>query len=225
MQILTATGLFWGMLLFIFTYTLTKKSGKHFSPLIVNVLAAFLITAYSVFVVGGFEGMAYGVLGLGFLITGIIGTIAIRFFALKGESKDLGRRDRVTLATIPILFISSFILLIYSQDHHWVIDKGSKKYIEAAEHEYEDYYRVNTISEGKKQVTLTLGKDFLGKDIDVKKVSQSGKTEIILEVSEGENNGYVPYIMIGVDEVKEPLIVRTEDGVVFESFGEKVMRE
>jgi hypothetical protein len=134
------------------------------------------------------------------------------------------RRDKLTLSAIPILFLASFFILTYSQDTHWIIDEGSKKYVETAEHEYEDYYRVTTISEGKKQVSVSLGKDFLGKDVEVKKVSQKGKTEIILEVLEGDHEGHVPYIMIGVDEVKEPLTVRTEDGVVFESFGEKVMR-
>jgi YesK-like protein len=73
MQVLLAAGLFWGILLFIFTYTLSKAYGKQFIPMIVNLLAAVLVTAYGLFVIGGFEGMAYGFLGFGFLITAIIG--------------------------------------------------------------------------------------------------------------------------------------------------------
>jgi hypothetical protein len=225
MKVLLFMGLFWGVLLFIFTYTISKKIGAYYIPPLVNFFAVILITAYGLFIVGGFEGMAYGFLGVGFLITAIIGAITLKFLAAKGEPKQLVHRDKITLIAMPIIFAASFMILLYSQENHWIIEDGSTKYIESADHEHENYYRVTTISEGMKQVTLTLGKEYLGKEIDVKKVSKMGDTEITLEISEGEYKNHTPYIMIGVDEIKEPLTVRTEEGVVFESIGEKVMGE
>jgi YesK-like protein len=225
MMVLGFMGLFWGTLLFVFTYTVSKKFGAYFIPPLVNFFAAFLITAYGLVLVGRFEGMAYGFMGVGILISAIIGTISMKFLGAKGEQKRLVRRDKITLIVIPVIFVSSLMIIINSQENYWIIEEGSKKYVEAEGNEYENSYRVTTISEGKKQVTLMLGKDYLGKELDVKKVRQRGRTEIILDIAEGENGDHTPYIMIGVNEINEPLTVRTIDGVVFESIGEKVLGE
>ncbi len=218
-------GVFWGLLLFAFTYTVSKKIGAYFIPPLINFLAAFLITSYGFVYIQRFEGMAYGFIGLGFLITAILGTISLRFLAGKGEKKSIVKRDKLTLIAIPIIFISSLLILIYSSDNYWIIDEGSTKFVQSDDHEYENYYRVTTISEGSKQVTLTLGEKYMGKDIDVEKVSQNDGTEIIVHIGEGEDQNETPYIMIGIDEIKEPLSVKTTEGITFESIAEKVKKK
>ncbi|TMU83774.1 hypothetical protein FGG79_18940 [Bacillus sp. BHET2] len=218
-------GVFWGLLLFTFTYTVSKKFGAYSIPPLINFLAAFIITAYGFVYIQRFEGMAYGFLGLGFLITAILGTISLRFLAGKDERKPLVKRDKLTLIAMPIIFITSLLILIYSSDNYWIIDEGSTKFVQSADHEYENYYRVTTISEGSKQVTLTLGEKYMGKDIDVEKVRQNDRTERTVHIGEGENPNETPYIMIGIDEIKEPLIVKTTEGITFESIVEKVKKK
>jgi hypothetical protein len=218
-------GVFWGLLLFTFTYTLSKKFAVYFIPPLINFLAAFIVTAYGFVYIQRFEGMAYGFLGLGFLITAILGTISLRCLAGRGERKSLVKRDKFTLIAMPIIFITSLLILIYSSDNYWIIDEGSTKFVQGDNREYENYYRVTTISEGSKQVTLTLGEDYVGKDIDVEKVRQKDRTEIIVHIGDGENLNETPYIMIGIDEIKEPLSVKTTEGVTFESIAEKVKKK
>ncbi|MGF3104663.1 hypothetical protein [Rossellomorea sp. DUT-2] len=225
MFVLIFIGAFWGVLLFIFTYTVSKKFGAYYIPSLITFLAAVLITAYGFVFIHGFEGMVYGFFGLGFLITAISGAIILRFLASEGVKKSFVKRDKLILITTPIIFLSSFMLLIFSDDNHWIIDEGSTKFVQGEDREFENYYRVTTISEGRKQVTLTLGEEYLGKDIDVKKVRQKGGTEILVEIGEGEQPNQTPYIMIGIDEIKEPLSVKTTEGVTFESIDEKVMGE
>jgi len=225
MFILIFIGAFWGVLLFIFTYTVSKKFGAYYIPSLITFLAAILITVYGFVFFHGFEGMVYGFFGLGFLITAISGTIILRFLASDGVKKPFVKRDKLILITTPIIFLSSLMLLIYSADNYWIIDEGSTKFVQGDDGEFENYYRVTTISEGRKQVTLTLGEEYLGKDIDVKKVRQKDSTEILVEIGEGEQPDQTPYIMIGIDEIKEPLSVKTTEGVTFESIAEKVKGE
>jgi hypothetical protein len=215
-------GIFWGVLLFVFTYTVSKKFGVFFIPPLLNFLAAFLITAYGFVFVGGFGGMAYGFMGLGFLITAIVGTISLRYLVSKDGKKPLVKRDKLILISMPILFVSSLMILLYSSDNYWIIDEGSTKFVQADDRKYENYYRITTISEGRKQVTLTLGEEYLGKEIEVEKVRQKDGTEIIVDIGEGDNPNHTPYIMIGIDEVTEPFSVKTTEGVTFESIAEKV---
>ncbi|MGF2616417.1 hypothetical protein FZC84_01350 [Rossellomorea vietnamensis] len=215
-------GLFWGTLLFVFSYILSKKYGKYFVPPLVNFFAAFLITAYGFNFVRSFEGMAYGFLGLGFLITAIIGTILLKFIVGKAEQKHSMKRDRILLISLPLVFTISLGVLVFTNKNYRIIDEGSTKFAEEDSRKYEDYYRVTTVSEGRKQVTLTLGKDYMGKEIKVDRVSQRNNTEIIIELKEGEHKSHTPYIMIQLDEIKEPLIVQTSEGETIESIEEKV---
>ncbi|TYS18538.1 hypothetical protein FZC78_03085 [Rossellomorea vietnamensis] len=215
-------GVFWGILLFVFTYVLSKKYGKYFVPPLVTFFAAVLVTAYGFTYVPGFAGMAYGFIGLGFLITAIIGTISLRFLVGKGEKQRFVKRDLIMLFSLPLVFAASVGIIIITNENYRIIDEGSTKYVEGDGRKYENYYRVTTVSEGTKQVTLTLGKEYLGKEIEVKRVSEKNNTEITVEIKEGEQDNHTPYIMIGIDEIKEPLIVQTTEGVTFESIEDKV---
>ena len=80
----------------------------------------------------------------------------------------------------------------------------------------ETYYEVTTISEGRKQVTLVLGKEYSGKNVEVDNVSRWESTEITIKITDEGMEDKTPYIWIGLDEIKDPLTIQTTDGVVIE---------
>jgi hypothetical protein len=144
-------------------------------------------------------------------------------FLRKLQNKPLNAFDKVGLVLLPLILFGTIGLTIYFDDGYWIIDEGAAHYEEkSAEDELQSHYRVSTISEGMKQVTLILGKEYIGKDIEVEKVSKWGSTEITVRMIESENKDRIPYIMIGLDEIKEPLKVQTTDGVVFPSVMERL---
>jgi hypothetical protein len=215
-------GFFFGVIIFLFTLILTKRSGRVYFAPIMTVLAAVLVTAYGMFIVGGFEGMAYGILAVGIFLSGLGGVLLLPFLR-KMQNKPLNAFDKVGLVLLPLTLFGTIGLTIYFDEGYWIIDEGAAPYEEkSAEDELQSHYRVSTISEGMKQVTLILGKEYIGKDIEVEKVSKWGSTKITVRMIESENKDRIPYIMIGLDEIKEPLKVQTTDGVVFPSVMERL---
>ncbi|WP_208585899.1 hypothetical protein [Gracilibacillus suaedae] len=209
-------GIFLGSIIFMFTFIVSKRNGKYYLAPIVTFLFSIVVTAYGFIVIRGFEGMAYGFLAAGFLIVSIVGTLLLPLLVRRREPQEFKKFDKIILAILPIIFIATIGLVIYSDQGYWIIDKGETTYTEDAGRD-ESYYRTSTISEGKKQVTLRLGEKYLGKEIVVESVSKWGPTEITVKIVEGENKDKTPYIMIGLDEIREPLKVQSTDGMVFES--------
>lgn len=203
------TGMFLGSVVFTFTFISAKRNGKwHLAP-IITFLMALGITAYGLFFVGGFEGMAYGFLALGFLIVSIIGTLLLPLLIGKNPSQQLKKRDKISLAILPILFFLTIGLIIYSDKGYWIIDQGFTNGEQQG-------YLTSTIMEGRIEVVLMLGEEYLGKDIEVKKVNQRGPTEITVEIIEGDHQNQAPFVKIGLDEINEPLKIQTTDGVTFD---------
>ncbi|MGM9986216.1 MAG: hypothetical protein ACI35O_03205 [Bacillaceae bacterium] len=207
-------GLFLGIIIFFFTLIVSKKNGKLYLAPLVTFLAALLITAYGLFKVRGFEGMAYGVLGACFLSIAIVGVMLLPFFAKKINDRRLTKVDKSILVILPIIFFASIGLLIYTNEDFWVIDKGVVMENTAPS---DSYYNVSTISEGAKQVHIQLGEEYVGKGIEIEKVKTVGNTEIVVKVVDGTDINKVPYITIGLDEIVEPLKVKTTDGKVIGS--------
>lgn len=203
-------GLALGIILFIFTFIVSKRNGKYYLAPMVTFLSAIGITAYGLFFVGGFEGMAYGILALEFLVISIIGTLLLPLLIRRKSSQEFKKGDKISLFILPLFFFLAVGLIIYSDEGYWIIDQGKTN------GEMEGY-ETDTIMEGRKEVYLRLGEEYLGKEIKVKKVSRRGPTEITLEIVEGENKNKAPTIRIGLDEIKEPLKVQTTDGVIFDS--------
>lgn len=212
-------GAFFGSLLFIFTFIAAKKTGMYYMAPLVTFFTAILVTVFGLIVIGGFEGMGYGLIGAGFLLVGIVGTIILPFKVRTIEKSQLKKKDKISLLILPLLFIGTIFLIIYVDSNFWIIDKGVMTYVEEDEQSIsiENSYRVSTISEGKKAIYLSLGKEYLGKKIEVESVSEWGPTEITVKIVEGNHSNKVPYLKIGVDEINEPLLVETTDGVVIQS--------
>lgn len=210
MLLIILIGMFLGFTIFSFTFILSKRNGKYYLAPIITFLMSIGITAYGLFFVGGFGGMGYGLLALGFLIVSIMGTLLLPLLIQKKPSQKFNKRDQIGLFILPIMFFLTIGLMFYSDKGYWIIEQG-------ATNEGEEGYIVSTIQEGRKEVLLILGEEYLGKEIKVKKVSRRGPTKIILEIIEGENKNKSPYIRIGLDEINEPLKVQTTDGVIFDS--------
>lgn len=209
-----ALGFIFGLIVYMFMYIASKRSGKYFIAPFVTFIVAVLLTMYGLFVVGGFEGMAYGLLGLGFLIVAIIGTLLLPVMLRNGvEGKEFSNKDKVGLFLLPFLLFSVIFSLVYFDKGYWVIDEGTRPYSESTK----TGYRLSTISEGKKAVYIRLGKDHVGKSIEVKKVSQMGQTTVIIDIQDNGEKQREPYIRIGLDRMKDELTVKTTDGEIIES--------
>ncbi|MEK3765819.1 YesK family protein [Solibacillus sp. FSL K6-4121] len=213
MYLVMLFGLFLGIIFFAFVFIASKKSGKYYLAPVITFLFSGMIVAYSLFLVGGFEGMGYLFLAVGFLVVSIVGTLLLPLLIPKVKSKSFNRKDKISLFLLPILFFATIGISIISEDGYWIIEQASATPVKT------EGYRITTISEGSKAVTLQLGEKYLGKEIEVKKVSKRGATEIILKFVDGGDDDKVPYIKIGLYEINEPLKVQTTDGDIFESLG------
>lgn len=206
-------GLVLGMLFYAFIFIVSKRSGKYYLAPLITFLFSGVIVAYSLFLVGGFEGMGYLFLAVGFFIVSILGTLFLPLLIRKNESQHLNKRDKISLVVLPIIFFATIAIVILSEDGYWIIEQAS---VAPAETEG---YRISTISEGSKAITLQLGEEYLGKEIEIENVSKFGSTEIILKFVDGGENDKVPFIQIGLNEIKEPLKVQTTDGEIFQPVG------
>ncbi|MFA7743992.1 hypothetical protein [Salinicoccus roseus] len=210
------SGLFLGFILFMFTFIVAKSNGKYYLAPIITLLFAVIIVAYGLFFVGGFEGMAYLFLSAGFFIISIAGALFLPLLSSGKEAKQLNKRDKISLLILPIIFVATIGITIYSEQGYWIIAQSNIGPVET------EGYRISTISEGSKEVTLLLGEKYLGKEIEVENLSKQGATEITLKFVDGGEEDKVPFIQIGIREINEPLQVKTTDGVIFEPIGGKV---
>lgn len=201
-------GMLLGIIVFSFTFIATKKNAQYYLAPIITFLLSIGITAYGLFAIGGFEGMAFGILAFGFLIVSILGTIILPFLTRKQTApQQLKKRDKISLIVLPILFFTIITGVILFDKNYWIIEQGTTTMLNES-------YEVSTILEGRKEVSVTLGDDYLGKIVDVKKVTKRGPTTITLKIKDGEKKDQTPFIRIGLDEINEPLTIQTTDGKV-----------
>lgn len=206
-------GLLLGIIFFAFVFIASKRNGKYYLAPVITFLFSGMIVAYSIIMVGGFEGMGYLFLAVGFFIVSIFGTLFLPLLIRRIESQHLNKKDKISLLLLPIIFFATIVISIFSQDGYWIIEQAS-----AAPAETEGY-RISTISEGSKEITLLLGEKYLGKEIEVESVSKWGSTEIILKFVDGGDEDKVPFIQIGLNEINESLKVQTTEGKIFQSIG------
>ena len=207
MLIIFLIGLFLGTIIFSFTLIVAKKAGKAYIAPVVTLFVALFVIMYSIFKIGGFEGMGYGFLGATILLVAIIGFISLPFLPKK-ISNELTKVEKTLLVILPIMFFITIGALVYSNKSYWIIDQGQ---IEASG---PSHYYVTTISEGSKQLHIQLGEEHAGKAIEVEKVKKLGNTEVILKITNRADDTKEPYIKLGLDEIVEPLQVRTTDNEI-----------
>ena len=213
MDVIAITGIFLGILIFLFTFTISKKIGKFYlAPVVTAVVAAFVIF-YSIFKIRGFEGMAYGFLGASILVVAVIGSLVVPFMKKRVEHKEFNKRDKAILIVAPVLLFALIVWTIGSNDNYWVIEEG---HVTVGENSTNSYYSVSTILEGKKQLHIQLGDAYEGKHLLVKDVKTVGHTEVILHIEDGGEAGEIPFMRIGLDEIVEPFVVKTTDGEIIQ---------
>jgi|SRR5690625_388289 len=206
-------GLVLGSIVFMFMHIASKRSGRYYLAPLATFLVAILLTLYGLIVIGGFEGMGYGVLAFGFLLIAIIGTLLLPIKMRKGVGrKDFSKKDKISLFLLPFLLIAIIFSLNYFEKDYWIIEEGTQPYNESIR----DGYTTSTISEGRKMIHIELGEDYEGKMIQVKKVTHRGATTIVIDIQDHGIQQQVPFIKIGLDQIKDDLIVKTTDDVIIE---------
>lgn len=206
-------GPFLGVIVFLFTYIASKKSGNYYLAPVITFSLAFVMTAFSIIVVRGWEGMAFFMVAAGVFIVSFLGTIALPFITRNKKAQPYSKADKISLTVLPIILFVGFGSLIYFDKGYWIIDQGEWQF-----ESEQSLYEVKTIFEGRKQVFLRLGNEYRGKKIEIDKISKWGPTTITVNIIEGENESEVPYIKIGLDRIRQPLTVQTNDGVVFKQY-------
>ncbi|UOQ95197.1 hypothetical protein MUO14_09855 [Halobacillus shinanisalinarum] len=216
-------GVFFGLIIFVFTLIASKKKGKFYLAPIVTFLTSLGVTAYGFIKIRGFEGMAYGFLGAGIFSIAVLGTIMLPFIISKINDKQLNKRDKGILVISPLILFATIGLVLYTDENYWVIGEGLTPYDNQEKNQpLDSYYRVSTISEGKKQVHISLGEKYIGKEVEVENVKTIGNTEITVKMIDGDESNKIPYIQVGVDQIVEPLKVQTTEGDVIHSQLEKL---
>ncbi|MFS0615821.1 hypothetical protein [Lederbergia ruris] len=207
MGMLMTMGFFLGILIYLFTFIAAKKTGKFYLAPLVTFLIAMFIVFYSLFKIGGFEGMGFGILGACMWGVAIIGVLFLPF--MKGMKKsEFTKLDKSILVIIPLLLFALIGWGMYESKGYWISGEGDM----AAGQGTATYYTISTISEGKKQLLIQLGEEYEGKAIKIENIKTIGNTEIIIStIDEGEVER-LPYIKIGLDKIVEPLEIRMKDG-------------
>lgn len=201
-------GAIFGLPIFLFTLVLTKKNGKVYYAPLVTFIVAILVTAYGLFKVGGFEGMAYGILSVGILVVALVGVLLLPFISKRMTSNQLNKVDKAILVLSPLVLFAAIGWIISSNESYWIIDKGA-----IADTQFiNSHYTVSTISEGSKQLHIQLDEKYVGKSIEVEKVKTVGNTEVTVKIVNGGEVDAMPYITIGLHAIVEPLKVQTTDG-------------
>ncbi|MEB2302603.1 YesK-like family protein [Lysinibacillus xylanilyticus] len=213
MGTIVLVGFFLGASIFLFTLIALKKTGKFYLAPIVTFLIAVLTVLYGLFKVGGFEGMGYGIIGVGILTAAIGGTLLLPF--MKGiKQSEFNKVDKSILFIVPALIFAIIVWTIALDEGYWIIEEGV---IEAG-NDTPSFYEVSTISEGSKQIHIQLGEKYEGKYLEVKDVKTMGNTEITVKVvDKGNAKEGLPFIEIGLDKIVEPLVVQTTDGEIINS--------
>ncbi|KOS61343.1 MULTISPECIES: hypothetical protein [Lysinibacillus] len=205
-------GFILGACIFLFTLIALKKTGKFYLAPIVTFLIAVLTVLYGLFKVGGFEGMGFGIIGVGILTAAIGGTSLLPF--MKGiKQSEFNKVDKSILFIVPVLIFAIIGWTITLDKGYWINEEG----VIAAGNDTSSYYEVSTISEGMKQIHIQLGEKYEGKHLEVKDVKTLGNTEITVKVGDKGKETGLPFIKIGLEKIVEPLVVQTTDGEIINS--------
>ncbi|SDM42058.1 YesK family protein [Sediminibacillus halophilus] len=214
MYLILAYGLFLGLLVFGFFFILSKFKKQFYLAPLLTFITALIIVLYSFYIVRGFEGMGYVFLAIGVFLISVLGTMAMPLLTKSSKLTKVTIWDKIGLVVLPVIFFTTIFVVNGKDDDYWIIDEGHT----AVNDNTYSHYRVSTISEGNKQIYLILGEEYIGKKMEVQEVNQNESTEVVLDVVEDESNpNKSPFIYIGLDEIKEPLTVRTMEGEEIQS--------
>ncbi|WHY59333.1 YesK family protein [Peribacillus simplex] len=199
-----------GIIMYGLTYLFLRKIEDRTQLLLLFSLG-ILILVFSIFVIGGFEGMPYGVLSLGVL------TLAVLYFFLMRYS--LGRK--ILFIGVPLIIALHILFVFINQVDYRVVDKERL----TTDDEIENYigiiekdtsivgYKKFKGGEGEDFLLITMGGERKGNTIEVLEVKEdSEKTIIRIRTSYNKNPEPNPYIAVALTRIKSKIVILDTDG-------------
>ncbi|GGH87766.1 membrane-bound ClpP family serine protease [Pullulanibacillus pueri] len=207
---------FLGLLIGIGYYVLTHLIFKEIKE---NKSILFLLGAGLVvlgLVVGGFGGMPISVLGIGILTIAVILIMTGKHF--------LWRKYIFTFIVLVIVGITSFVYI--NKPGYWIIKKENP-YTTTQDNVYSYYkelqtnpdikgFKVMNITEGRKAIVLSLGKERTGDSLEVTNLKeQYEKTTLTVRSFYNKSTEKNPTIIVGVDRLQPHIEIRDVDGTIY----------
>ncbi|MFF2291126.1 YesK family protein [Peribacillus butanolivorans] len=202
-------GIILGIVMCGLTYLFMRKIEDRTQLLFLFSLG-ILIFVFSISVIGGFEGMPYGVLSLGVL------TLAVLYFFLKRFA--IGKK--ILFIGVPLIIAVHIFIGFINQVDYRVVDKerlsddDTKHYIEKIEKDTSIVgYKKFKGGEGEDFLLLSMGGERKGNTIEVLEVKEdSEKTIICIRTSYNKNPEPNPYIYIALTRIKSKVVILDTDG-------------
>ncbi|MGJ3194271.1 YesK family protein [Peribacillus frigoritolerans] len=202
-------GIILGIIMCGLTYLFLRKIEDRTQFLLLFSLG-ILILVFSILVIGGFEGMPYGVLSLGVL------TLAVLYFFLNRYS--LGRK--ILFIGVPLIIALHILFVFINQVDYRVVDKErlmddeTGNYIEKIEKDTSIVgYKKFKGGEGEDFLLISMGGERKGNTIEVLEVKEdSEKTIIRIRTSYNKNPEPNPYIAVALTRIKSKVVILDTDG-------------
>ncbi|WP_340372111.1 YesK family protein [Peribacillus sp. FSL E2-0218] len=202
-------GIILGIIMCGLTYLFLRKIEDRTQFLLLFSLG-ILILVFSLFVIGGFEGMPYGVLSLGVM------TLAILYFFL--NRYPLGRK--ILFIGVPLIMALHILFVFINQVDYRVVDKErltddeTGNYIEKIEKDTSIVgYKKFKGGEGEDFLLISMGGERKGNTIEVLEVNEdSEKTIIRIRTSFNKNPEPNPYIAVALTRIKSKVVILDTDG-------------
>ncbi|MDM5360760.1 YesK family protein [Peribacillus sp. ACCC06369] len=197
------------MIVFGLAYVFVKGIEDR-TQILLQFSLGILILVFSIFVIGGFEGMPYAVLSLGVL------TLAVLYFFLNRYS--LGRK--ILFIGVPIIIALHILFVFINQVDYRVVDKErltddeTGNYIEKIEKDTSIVgYKKFKGGEGEDFLLISMGGERKGNTIEVLEVKEdSEKTIIRIRTSYNKNPEPNPYIAVALTRIKSKVVILDTDG-------------
>ena len=221
------SGLIFGLIILYLSYLcFGKKIGKVYYAPIFTFTIGSLVLLYSLIFIKIFQGFGMSFLSYGILTIAFLGAIylLIKKHPWSVSKKQFTRADKGSFIILPVIFTGLIALGIFGNSY-WVLENTratevftiDQYVIQLQESPDIQGFKRFTVDEENKMIVLSLGEDNQGKGIEVMEVDQDESTTITVKLIEKtaitEDN---PYILIGLHEIKDPIIVKTEGGLFFD---------
>lgn len=208
-------GLIIGLGVYAITYVFAKQVANEIRVLIVAV-AGILLSAISLMIIGGFQGIPFLILSLG-----VISVASL--FGFFGRSL-LGKK--IVFTSVLLIVVSYSVFMYFNQTDYYIVSKSLRygydgevgAYVKKIEEDTATRgYKVFPFSEGDKAIVLSLGGEMTGNNIEVLGVEEkNGQTSITIRTFYNQSKEENPYIIIGLDKVQSKILIRDTDGTVYE---------
>ncbi|MGG4469502.1 hypothetical protein ABER68_15825 [Paenibacillus alvei] len=206
-----------GIIIYLVTYVYGKGIPNVKRSLSV-LCGGIILLLVSILLIGGFEGMPFGIVSIGVI------SMAIIFFIV-GKSSFWKK----TFCLIVLLYAVVFSAYTYfDKVNYWVVDKGNVESQGLLTHLHNIEgnpsirgYKMFNILEGSKGIFLTLGEQMRGNTIELLDVENSnGRTEIKIRTNYNNSLEKNPFIVIGIDKIESEILITDTDGTVYKEISD-----